>query len=157
MEIGTGRGRTAFVLSKLFPTAKVYTIDLPKSDYQFNKLAIRSDFNHEKFKNYLNQSNIQYFEENSLYLPKLNLPKYFDLIWVDGGHNYPTVAWDLMFCYNKLNANGIMLMHDYNIETTDVKDAIDKLDKIIPEKIQFLPFGPFGHYDKARICWLQKD
>jgi len=36
----------------------------------------------------------------------------FDLIWVDGGHNYPEIAWDLCNSYNLLNKGGILMCDD---------------------------------------------
>jgi len=155
LEIGTGKGTTTNIISNLFPESQIYTIDLPNSDFSYNKLAVRNVENgEEELRKNINRQNIHFFENNSFFLLTLDLPEYFDFIYIDGGHNYPTVAWDFMFSYNKLNKNGFLFMDDYNRPGTDVKSMVDFLIKIIPEKVHFLPWA---YYDKnAKYCWLQK-
>ncbi|MHA1491063.1 MAG: class I SAM-dependent methyltransferase [Promethearchaeota archaeon] len=154
LELGTGKGIMTNILAKLFPNAKIYTIDLPQSDHEYYKLAQRREMTIDKFKKNINLPNIHFIERNSFYLPIMNLPDTFDLIWVDGGHNYPTVSWDLMYSYNRLKKKGFIFMHDYNRLGTDVKHAIDALSEIVPEKINYLPFT---FYDRnAKTCWFQK-
>ena len=36
----------------------------------------------------------------------------FDLIWVDGWHLYPDVAWDLCTAYHLLSSGGVLMCDD---------------------------------------------
>ena len=151
LEIGTGKGLTIEFLSSIFPNAELITYDLPPTNKEYVKLAIRKksiDFFNEK----INKSNIKFIEKNSFFMDKL---KTFDLIYLDGGHCYPAVAWDLMYSYHALNPGGFLLIHDYG-RSGDVKKCIDYVNEIIPEKIRFLPFA---HYTKSgeKTCWMQKE
>ena len=52
-------------------------------------------------------------EFNTLFLlSNISLDEKFDLIWVDGGHLYPDVAWDLSNAYHLLNKGGYLLCDD---------------------------------------------
>jgi predicted O-methyltransferase YrrM len=162
LEIGTGSGANTSILAKLFPDAKVYTYDLPRDDIDYESMAWRKkDAN---FNKRINEKNINFFTENSFFMAKNNMPK-FDLIYVDGGHSYPAIAWDGMYAYNHSNKNAFIVFHDYNRpnndpriknSTNDIKDFIDNyFIHIIPEKVHFLPWA--GYDPHARICLVQKE
>jgi len=153
LEIGTGLGVITDILSILFQDAMIYTIDLPESDKDYQKLAIRKNKDIEFKKNIANK-NIKFIEKNSFFLPSLDIPDSYDLIWVDGGHQYPAVAWDIMYSYNHLKPGGFIFMHDYGRKKTDVKNVIDHIQTVIKEKINFLPFAMYDK--KSKTCWLQK-
>lgn len=113
LEIGTSFGATTTFLSILFPDAKIYTFDLPPDDpllEQFHPIDIRNDRDslHEKR---LQKDNIVRFQKNSIHLLGEDLPK-FDLIWLDGGHFYPEVAWDHFYCMHRLNKGGWLFSDD---------------------------------------------
>lgn len=159
LEIGTGYGTMADILTKLFPMAQIDTVDLPENDKNYLPLAIRKE-NPERFQEIISQPNIHYHNKNSFYLQGYNelsdkdeIIRY-DLIWLDGGHNYPVVAWDLAYSYNHLGIGGYLFIHDYNRPNTDVKRAVDHIANIIPEKINYLPFALYD--PKAATCWLKK-
>ena len=154
LEIGTGKSDNTIVLADLWKKAKIITCDLPEADFQFNKLGIRKNQIQRFNKKILSKSNITYVNKNSFFLPSFANKK-FDFIWVDGGHNYPTVAWDIMFAYNFCKSAGYIFFDDYNPET-DVPRVIDHVVKIIPEKINFLPFAAYRN-ENHKICWLKKD
>lgn len=159
LEIGTGKGANTVILSVLFPGAKIYTYDLPENDRDYDKLSWRVD--DINFSNKINRNNIIFHEKNSFYMLSDNLP-YFDLVYVDGGHSYPAIAWDAMFAYNKTNPGGFIIFHDYNRPNNDpnrdanhVKDLIDNyLSKIITEEIIYLPWS--GYDTDARTCLIRK-
>ncbi len=54
--------------------------------------------------------------------------KFFDVIFIDGGHMYETVKSDWLLCSPKLKDGGVMLLHDYG-NTDDkhiqVKEFVD--------------------------------
>ena len=109
LEIGTHNGKTACILSNLFPSAQITTIDLNDNDPIFRNSYKRSKVFEEFIKNRNNllnkYKNINFIKMNSLELSiahkKLPLQ---DLIWVDGAHGYPVVSSDI--------TNSIGLMHE---------------------------------------------
>lgn len=116
LEIGTYDGKTAAILSYLFPDAKIITIDLNDSDPLF-KSTYNRNFNLKLFlrrrNDILNKNkNIKFIQCNSLELTLKNDIENQDLIWVDGAHGYPTAAIDITNSIKLLNQNGILMCDD---------------------------------------------
>lgn len=161
LEIGTGNGDNTVILASLFPDAFIHTFDLPKEDKDYKTLAWRINGEGDKFKKKILHERIVFHEKNSFYMLSGNLGK-FDLAYVDGGHSYPSLAWDAMYAYNMTNSGGVIVFHDYNRPNNDptrdsnhVKDLIDNyLKNILPEKIYYLPWA--GYDPDARTCLLIK-
>ena len=87
---------------------------------KLNSLSSVSNFL-KKFK-----SNIRLIKGNSLeILPKIDL-KMFDMIFVDGGHSYETVKYELGYILKNIKNNCLVVCDDYTLlETPGVKKAID--------------------------------
>jgi|TARA_B110000211_G_scaffold225373_1_gene277480 predicted O-methyltransferase YrrM len=126
LEIGTYDGTNAFLLSKLFPQAKILTIDLPDDAKDFQDTYGRNDeIKRENFIKLRNQvinteKNIKFKQFNSLKLTFEN--EKFDLIWVDGAHGYPQVTIDIINSLRLCNQNGLILCDDifkYKIKNQD--------------------------------------
>jgi predicted O-methyltransferase YrrM len=116
LEIGTFDGEFTWILSRLFPEAKITTVDLPGSDpllRDFYNRESDSDFQRYKAKQKANlaNGNINLVESNSFFLLD-KVSEKFDLIWVDGGHLYPEVAWDLCSAYHLCRDDGQVLCDD---------------------------------------------
>lgn len=152
LEIGTGKAEKTEILSKLFPGANVITFDLPEMDKEFELLALRK--NDKYFLERINRENVTFIPQNSFFLLQHDLPM-FDFIWLDGGHNYPAVAWDLFYSYHKLNKDGFLFMHDYKRHGTDVQDVVDGVATLIPESLNFLPFAKYD--PSSKVVWLIKE
>jgi hypothetical protein len=73
------------------------------------------------------QNNIELKKGNSLnILPKTDL-KIFDMIFVDGGHSYETVKFELDIILKSIKDNCLVVCDDYSHqEATAVKKAIDE-------------------------------
>ena len=73
------------------------------------------------------ENNIELKKGNSLsILPKTDL-KIFDMIFVDGGHSYETVKFELEIILKNIKHNCLVVCDDYSLqETTGVKKAIDE-------------------------------
>lgn len=117
LEIGTLTGDATQVLSRLFPSASITTIDLPESDPILKSSYGRE--NREKMLEYrnrriqnTNRQNIEFIQTNSFFLPSVLKHKMFDLIWVDGGHKYPDVSWDLCNAYHMCKPGGVLMCDD---------------------------------------------
>ena len=73
------------------------------------------------------QNNIELKKGNSInILPKTDL-KIFDMIFVDGGHSYETVKFELDIILKSIKDNCLVVCDDYSLqEATGVKKAIDE-------------------------------
>ena len=112
LEIGTYLGFTTSLLSHLFPEARIYTTALPADDPVFDDYHIISGSSvDDVFEQRLARSNITVMKKNSGFLWQEKLPE-FDLIWLDGGHQYPVVAWDHFYALSKLTAGGWLFSDD---------------------------------------------
>tara|TARA_B100000315_G_scaffold259513_1_gene315869 strand:+ start:2574 stop:3404 length:831 start_codon:yes stop_codon:yes gene_type:complete len=159
LEIGTGSGANTYILSCLFPNSTVYSYDLPETDINYESLAWRK--HDDEFYKRVNRKNIVFVEKNSFFTLSDSLPQ-FDLIYVDGGHDYPVVAWDAMFSYNQTRSDGFIIFDDYNRGNSisdsgynDVNHLIEFLSKIIKEDVIYLPWA--GYDNKARRCLIRKE
>ena len=128
LEIGTYNGINSLMLSKLFSSADIDTIDLPDDDYTFKNTYGRD--NSKKLKEIINIRNtimnannkINFIQKNSVNL--LNEKKKYDLIWIDGAHGYPVVTMDIINSVNLLSNNGIILCDDVWIDAPPAQDKI---------------------------------
>lgn len=115
LEIGTFRGKTTRLLATLFPEAHVTTVELPRHD-PILRATYRRD-TEEQYQEYLNKRTknlshprITLIETNSFFVPERVEPG-FDLIWMDGGHNWPEVGWDICNAWH-LARRGALIMCD---------------------------------------------
>jgi len=147
LEIGTSAGKSTRALSRIFPKSMIYTIDIGESDpnYSISYRGIQEGPSTEErrlaFEKNTMADNIKFIESNSFFLPSLGLPEKFELIFVDGDHDFPQVATDIMFAYNRTRSGGFLFMHDYDISgnsANDVKETVDWVEARIKEKILFL-------------------
>ncbi len=127
LEIGTFDGRTALILSRLFPNANILTIDLPATDDEFKSTYDRNT-NAQAFSTqrnaYLDKCNrIEFREMNSIALSQETGG--FDLIWIDGAHGYPVVAMDIINAFRLCNDGGFALIDDV-WTSTDFSDRYYK-------------------------------
>ncbi len=158
LEIGTYDGQFTSFLSRMFPKSLITTIDLPKSDPLLKNFYNRSNANnfnkyHKTQKKNTNYKNIKSIKTNTFFLLEtLDNKERFDLIWVDGGHLYPEVAWDLCTAYNLLNKGGILLCDDVILTKKDYKSKYVsnesfKVLKYIEDRVE----NSFTHFLK-RTC-----
>jgi predicted O-methyltransferase YrrM len=122
LEIGTFDGRFTALLSVLFPNGRIVTVDLPESDpilaatYGRGDPAARQEAADEQRRN-TSAETVTQLHCNSLFLldaldDRPDAPGAFDLIWVDGGHLYPEIAWDLAFAFRLVRPGGWVAVDD---------------------------------------------
>ncbi len=147
LEIGTFEGEGTRLLARLFPSADITTVELPDDDplfrtfYRRSTEAEREAFRIKQSRN-LDFPNIRLLKANSFFLPALAHGP-FDLIWVDGGHLYPEVAWDICNAWHLAAPGGVILFDDV------LPDAeARKTDLISPESFEAL------EYLRARVPGL---
>lgn len=161
LEIGTGSGKSTQALAKLFPGAMIYTIDVPPDDPDY--LKSWRGRNSGRFVSEISENthfdNVTVVLSNSFYLPSLNLPEQFELIFVDGSHVYPAVAWDIMFSYSRIAVGGFMFMHDYEVEMktlNHVKCVVEYMRSRIKEKIWLFPEYADPKWKNGKMACLVK-
>ena len=117
LEIGTFDGLFTRVLSALFPSAEIITCDLPDESPAFRSTYDRSSpdafasFTARRGANLEGLENVRFLQTNSFLLPGLALGQ-FDVVWVDGGHDYPTVAWDACNAFHMTTPDAYILFDD---------------------------------------------
>lgn len=170
LEIGTGCGDNTNMLSTVANYAEIYTFDLPENDpYYISKPEVDTVWRTDRKDKFIQNTqfpNVNLHLSNSLFLLDEDLPKYFDLIWMDGAHSYPAVAWDFAYAYNRLRRGGILLIDDWvdkeklrNPITksypayglTDVKHLLEYVSPRIKEDIVLLPRAPLAKKYVAMI------
>ena len=137
LEIGTLEG--ASTLSFVLAGAKrVVTIDTFSTDnmtdagdvenymkpYSLNGVSVQSTFNVLHGFN----SVVMMVGRSCDCVPLLQ-DKFFDVIFIDGGHMYDTVKSDWHLCLPKLKVGGVMLLHDYGAtgdKYIQVKEFVDQ-------------------------------
>lgn len=135
LEIGTFNGETAFILSKLFPSAKIVTIDLNNhnlkeiKEYSYAFDSSKSDFLSNRDKILKLNQNIQFLQMNSLNL--FNSNDKYDLIWIDGAHGFPFIAIDLSNALRMVNSDGFILCDDVYTSTTKNSMITDSMATFI--------------------------
>jgi predicted O-methyltransferase YrrM len=127
LEIGTYDGGTTALLARLFPTSEIVTVDLPASDPILRKTYAReSGENFERLERELavntSAKNITALRVNSFFLPAV-VTGPFDVIWVDGGHLYPEIAWDLCNAYHLAAVGGTVMCDDVIIRPDGLRNA----------------------------------
>ncbi len=166
LEIGTGLGINTALMAQIAPSSKIYTCDLPTEDpaYQDSFFVLRKR-DQNAFDTNISYLNIKTILKNSMYLFSEDLPNSFDLIWLDGGHHFPAVAWDFAYCYSRLRKGGILLMDDYVVEEerrnpitrklpdsiSDVEDLCNYISRRINETIHIFPRYPLAQKYVAMI------
>jgi predicted O-methyltransferase YrrM len=112
LEIGTLHGDAAVFLATLFPEATIYTVELPADDPLLarwhNDFGKRDQAIAERFRAY---PNIRQLRINSFDLMASELPVH-DLVWLDGGHHFPEVAWDHAYAIGRLSPGGWFFSDD---------------------------------------------
>jgi predicted O-methyltransferase YrrM len=116
LELGTFDGEFTAILSGLFPDAQIITLDLPESDPILRRTYRRED--DEAYRNFVAKRdaniaapNVHWLQINSVFLLD-HVQGPFDLVWVDAGHLYPEVAWDLAHAHHLCRPGGWVLCDD---------------------------------------------
>lgn len=148
LEIGTFTGEFTLILTHLFPESQIITVDLPPNDP-----LMRSFYGREKdelYEQYLQTQKANLSSDRILPL-KLNsfflldtLDEPIDLIWVDGGHHYPEIAWDLCNAWHLCKKGGAILVddviplhrrHQSKLVSTDSHRVLQYIESRVDQKI----------------------
>lgn len=155
LEIGTFDGETALILSRLFPAAQITTVELPDDDPIFQASYLRDQAQFlEEFKERqsanLKSDNIVLKKINSFFLPG-QVQGDFDLIWIDGGHLYPEIAWDICNAYHLCAPGGFLMVDDVIPHARGFRDAY-----VSPDSYKVLTYAIERTGEKL-VCFLKRN
>lgn len=124
LEIGSFEGYSANILNKIFPGCEIYCIDSWSS---YSELA-NIDFNQieNNFDSNTRNLNIKKFKMSSNIFFKIN-KEFFDIIYIDGAHDYESVLSDANNSIKILRKNGIIFFDDFigdDVNKNKVMNAI---------------------------------
>jgi hypothetical protein len=123
LEIGIDKGQTLFPLLQFFSyTGKTFS-------YTGLDVLIRDDLKIPiSYMDFKHGQDINLYNVNSLaYLPECK--EKFDLILVDGDHNYYTVKQELKYLVNLCTKNTIMICDDYHGRWANADGYYSELDE----------------------------
>ena len=153
LEIGTHDGKSAAILSSLFPEAFITTIDLNDEDPLFaniyNRKSSLKEFINQRNKTLNTRKNINFIQGNSLFLSFSENLKGQDLIWVDGAHGYPVVSCDITNCLRILSNSGIIMCDD-------VWKKLNKSDQIYSSTASYETISAFTKVGILETEYLSK-
>jgi hypothetical protein len=179
-EFGTYFGSTTKLFSQNSAfDSKIYSIDFDMKKYEpviskidiKNKDYLRNGAINDQYLSYLLKKNGPYKIKNQrkilkkikllkldskfLDVRKLKLKNKFDLIFIDGGHDYQTIMSDTKKSLFMKKKNSIIIWHDYKSKIhTDVTKYLDRFNKkkrIFYIKNTMLVFAMFGKYSKIKF------
>lgn len=134
LEIGTYDGNTALNFALNIPEdGQVVTIDLPESEVPNLALPVaRTNASPSKivgrqFRESEQASKIDLIRQDTAVLDWNELPKPFDLVFIDGCHDWKYVKNDTEKSLGVLREGGLIIWHDYNLP--GVGDYIDEFSK----------------------------
>jgi predicted O-methyltransferase YrrM len=131
LEIGCFFGKsTEFLCRKIKESGKnieVYVIDVFETDYPLYVEILQGRSMLDIFKNNLNEHKdiLKIFKGKSCDLHSQFENNFFEMIFIDGDHDYTTVKKDLISYYPKLKKGGIFAGHDY-LEDCGVEPAVNE-------------------------------
>lgn len=135
LEIGTFDGFTALNLAaNLEPGGVVATVDLPPDDETAShpvSNACDMKIVGSKYQGEAEQAKIRQIRADSTRADWTSFGAPFDLIIIDGCHDYPYVKSDSLNAVKNLQAGGTVLWHDYG-QYPDVSRAVDELARDYP-------------------------
>ena len=115
LEIGYSTGKTNTILNKFFNFEQIVAIDNFSAHISTDDLWAN-----------LSRKNLVLISGNSNETNMINLAKKFkpfDLIFIDGSHEYKDVKNDLQTYSKMLSENGVLVAHDIHQENMGVKKA----------------------------------
>jgi len=124
LEIGTGRGESAYHLLEFCPNIrKIITVDPYKAYQEWNGPISQEVQNKSKE---LAIANLAKFGDRAEMHENIHGTD-FDFVYIDGDHSLPCVLQDLEACYDILKPGGLISVHDCNLGS--VGDAIRQFRK----------------------------
>jgi predicted O-methyltransferase YrrM len=124
LEIGSFEGYSANIFNKIFPGHEIYCVD---PWFSYSELA-NIDFNkiEKNFDSNTKNLNIKKFKILSNDFFKIN-EEFFDIIYIDGAHDYQSVLSDANNSIKILRKNGIIFFDDFLSEEGNKREVMNAI------------------------------
>jgi hypothetical protein len=124
LEIGSFEGYSANIFNKIFPGHEIYCVD---PWFSYSELA-NIDFNkiEKNFDSNTKNLNIKKFKMLSNDFFKIN-EEFFDIIYIDGAHDYQSVLSDANNSIKILKKDGIIFFDDFLSEEGNKRKVMDAI------------------------------
>lgn len=143
LEIGSFQGGSTLAIGHAIAGTDIelYCLD-PWSNYinqedfaTFDRSTVSDDF--RIINNFIKNTafigdNLRMLRGKSLAFAGLLDGKGFDLIFIDGAHDYDSVRYDIKLAFSALKPSGFVCGHDYHSEGHGVRKAVDELIAHVP-------------------------
>jgi SAM-dependent methyltransferase len=123
LEIGAYCGRSTICLAQ--DASQVYSVDTFDGRGTPTPGDTRGTFTRNIARFGLSEKVKTIVGESQHVVPKL--PAVFDLVFIDGGHDYETVSRDIELAMDVLKPDGLLAFHDYETNEPGVTAAVDEL------------------------------
>ncbi len=150
-EFGTFRGASTLNMALNAPEGEIFTFDIdpgiaPTLDQdEYNREIMRQHISARvmEFEEVSHCAKITRLEGNSLTFDCTPFHRAMDLVFVDGGHDYRTLAADSASAFRMVPIHaGCVVWHDYgNPEYPDVQMYLDRINL------------PIFHVEESRMCF----
>lgn len=131
LEVGTASGVTAAIVATYRPDARIVSLDIfePAAHADEDRVSHDDADPLKRFGNWADNArkNQSLFVGTLMQFRRLQPAVRFDLIFIDGGHNFESVYNDLLLAPSLLKEGGTIICHDYNDPTWfQVTDAVNQ-------------------------------
>jgi len=126
-EIGVARGEHAEILCKANPDLKLYCVDIWETYPGYDEYDDRIDRYYQYAQRILYPYECEFIKKFSMDAVKDFLDGSLDFVYIDGAHDFQSVANDLCEWTKKVRIGGIVFGHDFHRSTrfiVDVKDVV---------------------------------
>jgi predicted O-methyltransferase YrrM len=134
VEIGCFLGRSTKILCLSSPKSTIHTVEVfGRHDASDGNLYTPEDTKTGFLENLKDQTNWKLYHNSSANVAK-TWKKKIDLIFIDGDHWYNSVITDINSWLPFMKKGGVMLFHDYEANTFEVKKAVnDRFSNVVQE------------------------
>jgi len=130
LDFGTGWGKLIVSIALACPQAEIYTFD-PGLPYVNDKKDILDYENKVKSILISHLGKDLHFQINNSY--KYEWDRQIDVLSIDSSHTYEDTKYEVERYWPLVKSGGLILMHDYNVPTVGVKEAVDEYMNIHKE------------------------
>lgn len=147
LEIGTFYGANVVSVSKTYckhPDSQIFCIDPWLEDGEYKQLSMLKDLN-------MNEVYTTFLDNISSFKDKVSIHRgysediiptfednFFDIIYVDGNHDYEWCIRDALLSLPKLKVGGFMIFDDYDPHFKGVIDAVTEIVETYKDSITLL-------------------
>lgn len=144
-EIGVFRGEYSQIINNTLTPSELHLIDkfegVVCSGNKDGENIVWANLNEEyiRLKNWeLDNSNIKVHKGLSYEIMEIFDENYFDMVYVDGDHDYIGVKKDLKVCFDKVKNGGFLVGHDYSSMFQGVVNAVDEFCAEYKQEILYI-------------------